>query len=172
MQNTPPDAPGFVLRVVVQTSSTILHPGHELPAHLGTDPHQLFLLPRLEFVFLSIWRTVSSRRTVFQVRIAPGTREIICSTTLSASRWSVQLTCPSGGLLHAMATRCASCLPLNLRSPGPAAAGALMDGFESLIDEPSPRSGDSEGRLPKPPQPPIAVRQPFVSFQQRKGRLL
>ena len=41
------------------------------------------------------------------------------STTLSASRWSVQLTCPSGGLLHAMATRCASCLPLSLRSrPG------------------------------------------------------
>ena len=41
------------------------------------------------------------------------------STTWSASRWSVQLTCPSGGLLHAMATRCASCLPLNLRSrPG------------------------------------------------------
>ena len=40
-------------------------------------------------------------------------------SSLSASRWSVQLTCPSGGLLHAMATRCASCLPLSLRSrPG------------------------------------------------------
>ena len=43
-------------------------------------------------------------------------------------------------------------------------------GFESLIDEPSPRSGDSEGayrnRLSR-----LAVRQPFVSFQQRKGPL-
>ena len=39
--------------------------------------------------------------------------------TLPASNWGVQFICPSGGLLHAMATRCASCLPSNLRSrPG------------------------------------------------------
>ena len=48
-----------------------------------------------------------------------------------------------------MATRCASCLPLNLRI--------------ALIDEPSPRSGDSDYRNRRR----LAVRQPFVSFQQR-----
>ena len=95
-----------VVLFVVQVQH-ILHPGHELPAHLWDAP--LFLLPRLEFVFLSIWRTVSKE-------MLPANSS---STTLSASRWSVQLTCPSGGLLHAMATRCASCLPLSLRSrPG------------------------------------------------------
>ena len=56
------------------TSST----RHELPAHLGDTP--LFLLPGLEFVFLSIWRSVS--------------REMLSansnSTTLSANNWSVQ----------------------------------------------------------------------------------
>ena len=53
----------------------------------------------------------------------------------------------------------------------PARPRPVVDGgFESLIDEPSPRSGDSEGayrnRLSR-----LAVRQPFVSFQQRKGPL-
>ena len=92
----------FVIKV-----QHVLHPGHELPAQLGDAP---FLFPpRLEFVFLSIWRTVSRE-------MLPANSN---STTLSASRWSVQLACPSGGLLHAMATRCASCLPSNLRSrPG------------------------------------------------------
>ena len=85
----------------------VLHPGDELPAQLGDAP--FLFLPRLEFVFLSIWRTVS-------MDMLPANS---ISTTLSASRWSVQFTCPSGGLLHAMATRCASCLPSNLRSrPG------------------------------------------------------
>ncbi len=50
----------------------------------------------------------------------------------------------------------------------PARPRPVVDGgFESLIDEPSPRSGDSEGayrnRLSR-----LAVRQPFISFQQRK----
>ena len=54
------------------------------------------------------------------------------ATTLSASRWSVQFTCPSGGLLHAMATRCASCLPLSLRS--------RPDRGRSLIAASSPSS--------------------------------
>ena len=53
----------------------------------------------------------------------------------------------------------------------PARPRPVVDGgFESLIDEPSPRSGDSEGayrnRLSR-----LAVRQPFVSFRQRKGPL-
>ena len=53
----------------------------------------------------------------------------------------------------------------------PARPRPVVDGgFESLIDEPSPRSGDSEGayrnRLSR-----LAVRQPFISFQQRKGPL-
>ena len=53
----------------------------------------------------------------------------------------------------------------------PARPRPVVDGgFETLIDEPSPRSGDSEGayrnRLSR-----LAVRQPFVSFQQRKGPL-
>ena len=37
------------------------------------------------------------------------------ATTLSASSWIVQSACPSGASLHAMAIRCASCLPFNLR---------------------------------------------------------
>ena len=84
----------------------LLNLRHELPAHLDTP---LFLLPGLEFVFLSIWRTVS--------------REMLSansnSTTLSANNWSVQCVCPSGAALHAKAIRCASCRPSSLRSrPG------------------------------------------------------
>ena len=98
---------GFVVKSLPRTGygvQHVLHPGHELPAQLGDAP--FLLLPRLEFVFLSIWRTVSKE-------MLPANS---ISTTLSASRWSVQLTCPSGGLLHATATRCASCLPFSLRS--------------------------------------------------------
>ena len=96
---------GRVVLFVVQVQHASIR-ATGLPAHLGDAP--LFLLPRLEFVFLSIWRTVSKE-------MLPANSS---STTWSASRWSVQ-GCPSGGLLHAMATRCASCLPLNLRSrPG------------------------------------------------------
>ena len=68
------------LRIVLRLVQVqhVLHPRHELPAHLGDTP--LFLLPGLEFVFLSIWRTVS--------------REMLSansnSTTLSANNWSVQ----------------------------------------------------------------------------------
>ena len=49
-----------------------------------------------------------------------------------ASSWSVQFVCPSGALLHAMATRCASCLPLSLRS--------RPDRGRSLIAASSPSS--------------------------------
>ena len=91
-----------VVVCVVQVQH-VLHSSHELPAHLRDAP--LLLLPRLEFVFLSIWRTVS-REMLSANPIA---------TTLSASSWIVQSACPSGASLHAMAIRCASCLPSNLR---------------------------------------------------------
>ena len=81
----------------------VLHSSHELPAHLRDAP--FLLRPRLEFVFLSVWRTVS-REMLSANPIA---------TTLSASSCSVQCVCPSGASLQAMATRCASCLPSNLR---------------------------------------------------------
>ena len=106
---------GFVVQV-----QHILHPGHELPAHLGDAP--LFLLPWFEFVFLSIWRTVSRE-------MLPANS---IATTWLASSWSVQFVCPSGALLHAMATRCASCLPLSLRS--------RPDRGRSLIAASSPSS--------------------------------
>ena len=67
----------FVIKSLPRTGygvQHILHPGDELPAHLGNAP--LFLLPRLEFVFLSIWRTVSRE-------MLPANSS---STTLSASR--------------------------------------------------------------------------------------
>ena len=91
-----------VVVCVVQVQH-VLHSSHELPAHLRDAP--LLLLPRFEFVFLSIWRTVS-REMLSANPIA---------TTLSASSWIVQSACPSGASLHAMAIRCASCLPSNLR---------------------------------------------------------
>ena len=92
----------------------ILHPGHELPAQLGDAP--LFLLPGLsswfEFVFLSIWRTVSRE-------MLPANSS---ATTWSASSWSVQCACPSA-LLQVMATRCAP--PLSLR-PRPGRGRSLI----------------------------------------------
>ena len=56
------------------------------------------------------------------------------ATTWLASSWSVQFVCPSGALLHAMATRCASCLPLSLRS--------RPDRGRSLIAASSPSSAN------------------------------
>ncbi len=79
-----------VVVFVVQVQH-VLHSSHELTAHLRDAP--LLLLPRLEFVFLSIWRTVS-REMLSANPIA---------TTLSASSWIVQSACPSGASLHAMA---------------------------------------------------------------------
>ena len=94
-----------MVRVVVFVIQVqhVLHPSHELPAHLRDTP--LLLLPRLELVFFSIWRTVS-REMLSANPIA---------TTLSASSCSVQSAWPSGASLHATAIRCASCLPSNLR---------------------------------------------------------
>ena len=80
-------------------------PSHELPTHLGDAP--LIPLPWLELVLLSIWGTVSG-----DILSANS-----IATTLSASSLSDHRVCPSGAALHVMATRCASCLPLNLRFP-------------------------------------------------------
>ena len=47
----------------------------------------------------------------------------------------------------------------------PARPRPVVDGgFESLIDEPSPRSGDSEGAYRNSPQPPRGTDQPFAAF--------
>ena len=71
---------------------------------------------------MSIWRTVSKE-------MLPANS---IATTWLASSWSVQFVCPSGALLHAMAPRCASCLPLSLRS--------RPDRGRSLIAASSPSS--------------------------------
>src|SRR5262249_2269221 len=65
----------------------------------------LVLQPRLERVFLSVWRTVS--------RAMLSTTSN--STNLSASRRRVQRCCPVGGSLQATAIKCASCAPSSLR---------------------------------------------------------
>src|SRR5919106_5159941 len=83
----------------------VLHGGHELGAHRWQTP--LLVLPRLEDIFFRIWRTVS--RAIESAK--PN------STTLSASRRSVQWRCPAGAGVHATAMRWASCLPVSLRSP-------------------------------------------------------
>ena len=103
------------LRIVLRLVQVqhVLHPRHELPAHLGDTP--LFLLPGLEFVFLSIWRTVS--------------REMLSANSNSTTYVGQQLECPVEACdLRARrctlkAIRCASCRPSSLRSCGPATVG-------------------------------------------------
>ena len=77
-------------------------PPLQTSAHLRDAP--FLLRPRLEFVFLSTWRTVSKE----MLSANP------IATTLPA-KLQVQCVCPSGASLQAMATKCASCLPSNLR---------------------------------------------------------
>ena len=79
--------PSGVIRFVVQVQH-VLHVGHELGAHLGDAP--FLLLPRLESVFLSRWRTPS-----WDMEDANPN-----STTFPASRRRVQRSCPSGAGLH------------------------------------------------------------------------
>src|SRR5918999_10378 len=83
----------------------IFHVPHEVRAYAWDTPG--LLLPRLERVFLSVRRTVSSE-------MASITRS---STSLSASNCIVHDVRPSGGVLQARATRNASCLPSSLRCP-------------------------------------------------------
>src|SRR5215216_3588858 len=82
----------------------VFHAGDKLGVDLAYAP--LLFQPRLEFVFLSTWRTVSRAMELAKFN----------STTLSASSRSVQRACPVGGLLQAMAIICASCLPVSLRA--------------------------------------------------------
>src|ERR687896_879722 len=82
----------------------IFHRTDELGVRLRrNDP--LLLQPGLEVIFLSVCRTVSR----------PMEATSSSSTSLSASRRSVQDARPAGAWLHAMATRRASCAPSSLR---------------------------------------------------------
>src|SRR5918993_1592039 len=82
----------------------IFHAGDKLGVYFAYAP--LLFQPRLEFVFLSTWRTVS--RAIDEAKFN--------STTLSANSRSVQRACPVGGVLQAMAIIWASCLPVSLRA--------------------------------------------------------
>src|SRR5205085_9730144 len=75
----------------------VLHSRHKVRIDVGNAP--LLMLPGLQGVFLSNWRTVSGeiRRTY------PN------STTLPASMRTVQWSCPSGTLLQVIAMRWAAC---------------------------------------------------------------
>src|SRR5262249_21300575 len=82
----------------------VLHPRHELAALLRRD-HPLLLAVRLQFVFLSTRRTVSSLTE----------SNTSNSTSLSARSLSVQRPRPSGGCEQARAISRASASPSNLR---------------------------------------------------------
>src|SRR6266540_456595 len=82
----------------------VLHAPHELGIVLGRDA-PAFLQPRLEAVCCKAWRTVSYD--------TDSTNS--SSTSRSASSRNVQRLRPSGGALHASATRWASCSPSSLR---------------------------------------------------------
>src|SRR5262249_53020801 len=81
----------------------ILHVPDERRTDTGNAP--FFALPRLEVVFFSTRRTVSSET---------------CSTTWNSTKrsgnnWIVQGSRPGGGVLQASATKNASCFPSSLR---------------------------------------------------------
>src|SRR6266568_3765700 len=82
----------------------VLHPPAELGIVLGRDA-PAFLQPRLEAVCCKAPRTVS-----YDTDSTSSS-----STSRSARSRSVQRLRPSGGALHASATRCASCSPSSLR---------------------------------------------------------
>src|SRR6266849_6571992 len=82
----------------------VFHVVDELPARCLWQT-VLFLQPRFELVFFSVWRTVSCEMA----------STISSSTTLSASRRSDQRARPFGAGLQARVTRCASCTPSSLR---------------------------------------------------------
>src|SRR5579864_5319394 len=75
----------------------ILHGCHKVGVDVRNAP--LLMLPRLQRVFLSNWRTVSGEIP----RTYPN------STALPASMRTVQWSCPSGTLLQVMAMRWAAC---------------------------------------------------------------
>src|SRR5260221_835601 len=75
----------------------VLHGRHKVGIDVGNAP--LLMLPGLQGVFLSNWRTVSGEVP----RTYPN------STALPASMRSVQWSCPSGTLLQVIARRWAAC---------------------------------------------------------------
>src|SRR6266487_54482 len=79
----------------------ILHCGHKVGIDVRNAP--LLMLPGLQCVFLSSWRTVSGEMR----RTYPN------STAWPASMRTVQWSCPSGTLLHVMAMRWAACSSLS-----------------------------------------------------------
>ena len=106
-QNTSPDAPGHTLRDkepapywIRGPTSSIRATDSPLSVAKATIPFSTTACPvaerGIEFVFLSIWRTVLPRRC---------RRPTPSPATLSASRWTAPVyPSPSGGLLHATAT--------------------------------------------------------------------
>ena len=125
----------------------VLHPRHELPAHLGDTP--LFLLPGLEFVFLSIWRTGRCSR---QTPTPPPCRP----TTGVSNAWTFAL--------HAKAIRCVPAVQLALL----ARPRSVIDGgLKSFLHVPLPRSGD---RGTNSTSAISRSRSPF-SFEQRQRTL-
>ena len=111
-----------------------------------------FPLPRLEFVFFSIWRTVSGEML----------SENPIATTLPAKRPS---RCPSGS---GEATRCASCLPLSLRfCPG---RGRSLSALSSPSFTNRVRTRPTVGALINSPLA-ISVGQTFICLQQHQRSL-
>src|SRR6266446_302499 len=89
-----------IIRLGVQIQH-VLHGRHKVRIHGGNAP--LLMLPGLQRVFFSNWRTVSGeiRRTY------PN------STAWPASIRTVQWSCPSGTVLHVIAMRWAACPSLS-----------------------------------------------------------
>src|SRR6266571_9463424 len=87
---------GWIIRLSVQIQH-VLHGGHKVRIDVGNAP--LFMLPGLQRVFFSNWRTVSGEMR----RTYPN------STAWPASMRTVQWSCPSGTLLQVMAMRWAAC---------------------------------------------------------------
>src|SRR6266571_4650869 len=79
----------------------VLHRRHKVGIEVGNAP--LLMLPGLQSVFLSNWRTVSGDI----LRTYPN------STTWPANMRSVQWSCPSGTVLQVMAMRWAACSSLS-----------------------------------------------------------
>src|SRR5207247_223456 len=96
--------PPLVVRPMINLDH-VFHPRHELAARLPRKA-PLLLPPRLESVFLSVRRTVSSE-------IASTTFN---STNLSASSCMVHSTRPAGACEQAIAISRASAAPSSFRS--------------------------------------------------------
>src|SRR5487761_2052022 len=96
------------LRVQIQY---LLHLTHESGTGLRRDTPFLFR-PRLKFVFLSTWRTVSYEMA-----------SVYFSFTISLARsCKVQWSCPLGGTLHVKAIKCASPTPSSAAARWPVGA--------------------------------------------------